>query len=124
MRPVDPGATLRGRVVTKTKTPVEDATVAAAMAGAGRQASDGTTARSGKDGAYELTGLAAGSYKLDVASDAGVAPREGYRVDVAAGAVVTKDLELDDSGTIRGTVVDARGTPLAGVDVFADPHGA
>ena len=31
---------------------------------------------------------------------------------------------LDDSGTIRGTVVDTQNTPIAGVDVFADPHGA
>lgn len=116
---VDPGATLRGRVLTAHGDPVEDATVRATA----RQTTDVAEDRSGKDGAYELAGLAAGTYTLAVTSDRGVAPRDGYTVELAS-TTVTKDLVLDDSGTIRGTVVDTKGTPIDGVDVFADPHGA
>ncbi len=121
---VDLGGTLRGHVLGKSGKPIEDAVVEGTFVAVGRQASERSDARSGKDGAYELAGLAAGSYKLGVTSDAGVAPREGFSVAIAAGATVSKDLVLDDSGTIRGTVVDARAAPVGNVDVFADPHGA
>jgi protocatechuate 3,4-dioxygenase beta subunit len=120
---VDPGATLRGRVLTTHGEPVEDAAIRASLVTAARQAGDIEDTRSGKDGAYELTGLATGTYKLAVTSDRGVAPRDGYSVDLTS-ATVTKDLVLDDSATIRGTVVDTQGTPVPDVDVFADPHGA
>src|SRR5213078_3401048 len=77
---VDAGVTLRGRVLTKSGDAVEDAEIRA-----------GTIAetRSGKDGAYELVGLAAGTIKLAVTSDRGVAPRDGYAVELA-GTTVTK----------------------------------
>ncbi len=120
---VDRGATLRGRVLTAHGEPVEDASIRASLVTVARHAGDVEETRSGKDGAYELTGLASGTYEIAVTSDRGVAPRDGYSVEIAT-ATVTKDLVLDDSGTIRGTVVDTQNTPIAGVDVFADPHGA
>src|SRR5262249_52984877 len=51
----------------------------------------------------------------------GLAPRDGFKVDVAAGATVDKDLVLEDGGTIKGTIVDSDGKPVAGIDVHASP---
>src|SRR4029077_13298189 len=59
-----------------------------------------------------------GTYKLELHSDMGVGPKDGWKIEVKA-AVVDQDLVLDDVGTIKGTVVDPQGTPLAGVHVGA-----
>jgi hypothetical protein len=118
---VDAGAVIRGHVVTKTGVPVDAAAVAARTTGGGARedvawAGDQST----KDGAYRLEGLRAGDYAIEVDSERGIGPKGGWRVTLAsAGAVVDKDLVLDDGGTIRGAVVDGDGKPLAGVHVRA-----
>jgi hypothetical protein len=119
---VDGGARIRGKVVTKTGEPVEDASITAQTVGGAGARQDGWSGdSSARDGAYELAGLKPGSYKLEVSADRGIAPKDGYKVDVVAGATVDQDLVLDDGGTIKGTVVDSEGKPVSGVSVRAWP---
>ncbi len=117
---VDAGATIRGRVLTKAGTPVEDALVRArTIGGAARSKGDASADLTAREGAYELTGLRPGTYKINVSSQLYVAPTDGSQVEVAAGAIVEKDLVLEDSGLLDGTVVDADGKPVGDVDVVA-----
>jgi protocatechuate 3,4-dioxygenase beta subunit len=119
---VEPGATIRGRVTSKSGAPIVDAEIyARSVGGAARESTAWGNDRTKKDGDYELTGLRAGSHRLNVDTEQGVGPRDGFVVDVAAGATMTKDLVLDDAGTLKGTVVDADGQPVGGVTIFAMP---
>jgi protocatechuate 3,4-dioxygenase beta subunit len=67
-----------------------------------------------------MKGIKAGSYKIEVTSDVGRGPAEGWKVDVAANATVEKDFVLDDGGKISGTVVDEKGKPVSGVHVSSE----
>jgi len=119
---VDAGATVRGRVLSKRGTPIADAEVSARSVGGDARAKTGWGGdRSAADGAYALEGLRPGTYKIDVESDDGIGPQEGFKLDVAAGATVERDLVLDDTGTITGRVVDSEGTPVSGIGVHARP---
>ncbi|MEO8700318.1 MAG: carboxypeptidase regulatory-like domain-containing protein [Kofleriaceae bacterium] len=121
---VDAGASVRGKVVTKSGEPVEGSIVWARTVGGAPRAKSGWSGdASARDGTYELTGLKPGSYKIDVNSDRGAGPKDGVTVEVAAGAAVVKDLVLDEAGTIKGTVVDPEGKPVPGLDVFASSAG-
>ena len=109
---VAPGATIRGKLVTKSGDAVADAPIWAVSTGGAARAKTGWASdRSAQDGAYELDGIRAGAYKLQVSTERGLPPAEGYKVDVAEGAKVDKDLVLDDGGKISGTVVDETGKP-------------
>ncbi|MBA3392872.1 MAG: carboxypeptidase regulatory-like domain-containing protein [Deltaproteobacteria bacterium] len=117
---VDPGATVRGRVLAKSGTPVEDADIWARSIGGNARGKTGWGGdRSTRDGSYELTGLRPGSYKLEVSTDKGVGPKDGYKVEVAAGATVEQDLVIEDAGSVKGLVVDAEGKPVGGISVSA-----
>ncbi len=117
---VDPGATVRGRVVTKTGDAVEDASVWARTIGGGARDKGGWGgASSERDGKYEMVGLKPGTYKLELSTDRGIGPRDGYKIEVAAGAVVERDLVVEDGGTIKGSVVDAEGKPVVGIEITA-----
>lgn len=117
---VDAGATIRGKVLTRSGTPIEDASVwARSVGGAGRAKVGWASDSSGRDGAYSLEGLRPGSYKVEVSSDKGAGAKDGYKVEVAAGAVIEKDLVLDDVGAIRGVVVDQNGAPVTKVNASA-----
>jgi protocatechuate 3,4-dioxygenase beta subunit len=117
---VDPGATVRGKVLARSGDPIEGAWLQARVVGGPARAKDGHRSdTSAHDGAYELTGLKPGSYQLELETDRGVPPQDGYRVEVAPGETVTRDLVVDDGGTIRGTVADAAGKPVVGVEVHA-----
>lgn len=119
---VDAGATIRGRVLTSTGAAVERAEVwARSTGGAARARMRYGGDRSARDGSYEVAGLAPGTYKLQVVSDHGVAPADGYTVEVAAGSTIERDLVLDGAGVVRGVVVDAAGAPVAGINVQARP---
>ena len=115
---VDAGAVIKGVVRTKSGEPVEDAEIwARTTTGAARAKPGWGGDESARDGHFELTGLKPGSYKIEVTSTKGVAPKDGYKVEVGAGATVEKDLVLDDVGTLTGTVIDANGAPVAGIDI-------
>jgi protocatechuate 3,4-dioxygenase beta subunit len=117
---VDTGATVKGRVTTKAGAPVEGANVwARSTGGAARDKTGWGGSTSERDGTYSMKGMKAGSFKIEVNSDVGHGPRDGWTIDVAAGATVEKDLVLDDGGTVKGTVVDDKGKPVAGVHVQA-----
>jgi len=109
---VVPGATIRGKVITNTGEPVENALIWSIE---GRRA--GIHARSQHDGSYELAGVGAGYYVLAVKSDRGIAAPDGYDVMVGSGAVVDRDLVVDNGGTIKGTIVDSEGKPIAHEDI-------
>ncbi len=115
---VDPGATVRGKVLAKSGEPIADAWVRARrVGGASREKRSFDNDTSEADGRYELPGLAPGAYELEVETERGVSPEGGYKVEVAAGATLERDLVVDEGGAIRGTVVDAEGKPVAGVEV-------
>jgi len=115
---VDAGAVVKGVVRTKSGEPVEGATVYARSTGGAARAKTGWgNDESSREGAYELTGLKPGAYKIELASTKGVAPKDGYTVSVAEGATVTKDLVLDDVGTLTGVVTDANGAPVPNIDI-------
>ena len=115
---VDAGAVITGKIRTKSGDPIEDAQVWARTTGGAARAKTGWGGdQSARDGSYELTGLKAGTYRIEVTTTKGLAPKDGFKVEVAAAAVVEKDLVLDDGGTLSGTVVDANGVPVAGIDI-------
>jgi protocatechuate 3,4-dioxygenase beta subunit len=117
---VDPGATVRGKVVTKTGEPVPDVDIWARTVGGGARDKSGWGGGvSDRDGHYELLGMRAGSYKLELNTDRGIGPKDGFKIDVAAGATVERDLILEDGGVIKGTVVDADGKPVSGIEISA-----
>ena len=116
---VDPGATITGRVLTKAGAPIDDAEVTSRVVGGTREDMQWGSDRSKQDGTYKLVGLRPGKFKLEVTTDVAVSPKEGYPVDVAAGATIARDLILDDGGSIRGTVVDETGAAVADVQVDA-----
>ncbi|HWO19602.1 MAG TPA: carboxypeptidase regulatory-like domain-containing protein [Kofleriaceae bacterium] len=117
---VEPGATVRGRVLTKSGEPVDGAWVSARkVGGASREKRSFDSDTSEAEGRYEIVGLRPGSYELEVDSPRGVTPEGSFKVDIAAGATVERDLVLEDGGTIRGTIVDAEGRPVAAVEASA-----
>jgi protocatechuate 3,4-dioxygenase beta subunit len=119
---VEAGSTVRGKVLTKSGAPIEGAQISAQTTGGDARAKmDWSSDRSKEDGSYELTALKVSAYKLEVQTTKGVVPREGYKVDVTAGATIQKDLILDDGGSIKGTVVDEQGKPVEDVTIDARP---
>lgn len=119
---VDAGATLRGRVLTKSGAPIESASIwGRSTGGEARSQQNWLSDTSGADGAFEMKGVRAGAYTLEVGADKGVAPEDGWPVDVKAGGVTEKDLVLDDGGSIKGLVVDVDGKPVRGVTIQAFP---
>jgi hypothetical protein len=74
------------------------------------------SAVSGKDGAFELTGLVASSYSVSAETD--TAFTRDVAVEVAAGQLVEGvTIELDLAATVAGVVVDQRGAPVPDVHV-------
>ena len=119
---VEPGATVKGRVLTKAGQPIADARLNARTTGGDARAKmDWAGDTSQVDGSYELRSLKPSAYRIEVDTQKAVAAREGYTVDVPAAGTVTKDLVLDDGGTIKGIVVDDKGKPVDDVIVDARP---
>ncbi len=117
---VDPGAAIRGRVLTKSGEPIARAEVVGRSAG-GRGRGEYRMDTSRADGRFEIEGLRPGQYRLNAETDQAVMPLDPPVVDIAAGAVVDKDIVLEDSGSVKGLVVDERGSPIANVTVDAWP---
>jgi hypothetical protein len=121
---VDPGATVQGVVTNKRGQPVEDANVWARVVGGPPRGQGGWGGdETGPDGRYSLTGLRAGSYRIEAGSRTTSGPTDGWSVEVPAGSTIEKNLVVDDDGSVAGTVVTASGKPVAGVDVRAQSSG-
>jgi hypothetical protein len=114
---VDAGASVRGKVTTRSGEPIEGARVTAAPVTSGRSL-DWHTTWSSRDGTYKLGGLRPGPYRIAVSSSRAPSPEAGVAVEVTSG-VVERDLVLDDGGTIRGSVVDTEGKPAGGMHIIA-----
>jgi hypothetical protein len=107
-------ASLSGKVVDKkTQQAVEGAEVAASPFG-----EDGDSGRTSSkaDGTFELTGLAAGSYDVEVRKDNYArAMKTGITVEAAQNFPLV--FELEETGKVTGVVSDESGAPLAGINV-------
>jgi membrane-associated protease RseP (regulator of RpoE activity) len=114
---VEPGATVRGRVLTRRGDPI---------AGDGVQLSAGersfsSPARTGPDGSFAIAGLPAATYEVSVTHGSGevkLAP-----LVVAERATIDRDLVIDDTGGIRGVVASADGRPVSQIRVDAGIDG-
>ncbi|MFN0251198.1 MAG: carboxypeptidase regulatory-like domain-containing protein [Kofleriaceae bacterium] len=119
---VDEPAVVSGKVTLKSGEPVADVEINARLVGgAARDKQDWNRDVTDVDGTYEMRKLKTGTYKLEVSTEAGLADKDGYKVETKAGAPVTKDIVLDDGGTLVGTVVDEQGKPIPNVTIKATP---
>jgi hypothetical protein len=133
-RQVPTTATLRGRVVTAdTGVPVRDCFISVFQ----DPGSDVRYARTGADGRFEVKDLRPGSYRITATPTSthtsylpgGVRDGDDTNtilvVDVVAGkAVEDLDIRLVRGAAISGRVLDGRGEPVRGVDVFAARTGS
>jgi hypothetical protein len=115
---VDPGARIRGKVVTRSGEPIDGVEIWLRRVTSNDVALT-SVARSRRDGRYEAGGLKPGIYRLNARSDRGTEPPDGFSVTVAEGAIVERDLVLDDTGTLAGAVVDSAGVPVPDIQIFA-----
>ncbi|RKH55270.1 carboxypeptidase regulatory-like domain-containing protein [Corallococcus llansteffanensis] len=126
---LDAGATVRGTVTNSDGAPVHDVDVTLVKEAV---KVDPETSESGEraafagsteeDGHFTLRGLPPGAYAVWVraTTGGGYEHRMPERVEVRGSETVELSLHLDLDGRIAGVVVDARGEPLAGVDVEAN----
>lgn len=115
---VDAGGTLRGKVTTRSGGPVGGARVSSRPPG--ERTVDWRTEWTEADGRYELRGLRPGTHRVEVYTQQALTPAGGgFAIEIASGAVVERDLVLDDSGTIKGAVVDPDGKPVGGMYIAA-----
>ncbi len=109
---VNPGASIRGRVINETGAPVADAEVKAVGEWSEIDRTD-------DDGRYELTGLRAGNYAVTAtALDGG---HSADKATLAEAQARVLDLKVQASARIAGTLVDAAGRPVSGLEIRADP---
>lgn len=102
-----PGVTLTGRVRSRAGKAIAGAWIS--VHGEDTASVDAGNAVSLPDGTYAVTGLAPGTYQVEITNDVGgVAPT---KVTIGARAVV-KDLVVSPLATVRGLVVDSRGQPV------------
>src|SRR5262249_9790622 len=116
----DAGATLRGKVTTRSGEPVVGARVTSHPR-LNDRGLDTRTVWSEHDGSYELRGLRSGTHQIDVSSPRAPAPGNGFQIEIASGAVVQRDLVLDDGGTVTGVFVDPDGKPVIGIRIALVP---
>ncbi len=120
---VTPGASIAGRVLDGEGKPVAGATVMASLEGPTQRTmivngmvTSGVQGITGANGTYELVGLTAGSYVLNVLDRGRPLRMRGARVVVKLAATDKKtgvDLAVDrPDGVIKGVVTGPDGKPL------------
>ena len=116
------GASIRGRVVDATKTPIQAAEIAMRRSGVGQFFPRENDARhmrahSASDGTFLLQNLAAGTFRLSV-SVPRLARFESERITLARDDELDiGDIVIGDGETIHGVVVDSTGEPIRGAKV-------
>lgn len=117
---VDAGSRLRGNLVTRSGEPVEGARVRAEYIGSGAGDRVSLTSDISKPGGrFELAGLRAGPYRVGVETEQGIAPRDGYAVEIPAAATIERNFVIDNGGKLIGTVIDSAGKPVADLEIIA-----
>lgn len=120
-------ATLRGKVVDDSGAPAGGRTVQIEPRGEGACGSP-TGLRTGDDGAFELSELRPGRYRVSLAAEANRSASvtlkgegvEGNELEVNAGEAHELTLIVPSaSGELRGIVLDPRGYPAARAHVYA-----
>lgn len=118
---------IRGTVTDSNGKPVRGAWIYGTMveaAGEAKRRTNGYGERTDENGEYELSGLIAGTYKINASSDDHPNPLEPLEVELESGADENGvDIELPQAGTISGTVKDENGQSVALVDVRASGPG-
>ncbi|WP_394839466.1 carboxypeptidase regulatory-like domain-containing protein [Pendulispora rubella] len=118
---VKSGFTVQGKIVDATGQPVAGATVLAQTVGQGRDPRARVAwkdARSEKDGAFRLRGLAPATYRVHVDDQGTTAMKEPLEVKVDRNIDGLR-IVLPASGSIEGTVVDGTGAPVPKLRVEA-----
>jgi protocatechuate 3,4-dioxygenase beta subunit len=110
-----PGARLRGHVRAPDGTPAAGVQLETHHNKWGQ-------ATSGRDGAYEITGLNAGGVTITGSSPAGAVPGD-TRTTLTDGGTTELDVVLVASGNVAGTVTDQDGHPVPRVDLFSFAEG-
>ncbi len=114
------GHALVGTVLDIEGEPVAEARIVATATTSKRPGIDQWTGESGADGAYALSGLAAGRYQLHLV-------REGKPTLVAGqvGIPDTKrfDIRLRPTAVLHGTVTNQDGEPIEGAEIVYAPSG-
>lgn len=117
------GGAVTGRVTGSDRQPISGAfVVARASDGAAGGIGASGTAQTNAEGSFTLDGLSPGSYRV-TASATGYASAEATIVVGDEGDAPPLDLRLEKGRSIRGRVVDARGTGVSGVFVVFAPTG-
>ncbi len=111
-----PGATISGQVTNSAGTPLAGACVSASSAGPDSQSFEADT---DSNGMYAITGLAAGTYTVEVdgCSAGNFAADTITGVQVTAGQTTTENATLVPPGAVTGKVTDSSGNPLVGACV-------
>jgi protocatechuate 3,4-dioxygenase beta subunit len=118
-------AGISGRVVNAEGKPVASAIVSVKATAAGEgHGRGGMSDQTESDGTFLIEGIDPGTYGLTVAAS-------GYRTAEVPPVTVANDsdvpsveVRLEAGRTVRGRVLDANGTGIAGAAVFATPAGS
>ena len=117
-----PGLAVSGRVVDETGAPVDGAEVAlvghGSMPGLGRG-----TETSDEAGAFRIEGVEPGSYRLMAQKSGFAATTAEEPVEVTAAPVTGLEVRLERGAVVRGRLLGAELTELAGAQVMAGRFG-
>ncbi len=117
---VSAGSAIDGEVVDASGAAVEDVQVSARVVG-GDPRGQRSWGWGGTDsqGKFEMKGLVAGTYELEVQSADHPQPKEQPKIEVKDGETAHAHLVVGAGGTIAGTVADENGAAVSGVRVRA-----
>jgi uncharacterized GH25 family protein len=118
---LDPGASVRGRVVDTSQQPVAGARVRVGLGQRrGMIFQSPREAYTDAKGAFEVKGLPKRELAAVAMHETGSSQTKD--IDATGGNVADVVLVIDRTGTIAGVVVDQAGTPIEGVQVSAGPN--